>query len=312
MSRSPFQRFISELRRRHVPQTAAIYLVAAWAAIEFADVVVPNLNGPQWVVTAVIVAALVGFPVMLVVAWIFEWGPEGIHRTETEIGAVGERASPTGPRGQPWLAAVLVLVVGIGSALAVTFVLRGGDTDEADAPAGAAQSTEPGVVPEVQGPGRSPGVEPVPPMPNMEGYGVAVAESIRSQLVRTFGALDSVDFSALAEMGQRFAARAGVGVVIARPEMWRPGGGEAPVPLAEGDTLTVEGVALDTAGVTAVTVDGVAVAEADPPDPSLPFTATLVGQESAGIRTVVITLETVDGREVRREFLISRMPGGIP
>ena len=39
MSRSPFQRFISELRRRHVPQTAAIYLVAAWAAIEFSDVV---------------------------------------------------------------------------------------------------------------------------------------------------------------------------------------------------------------------------------------------------------------------------------
>lgn len=59
MSRSPFQRVISELRRRHVPQTAAVYLAAAWAAIEFADAVVPNLNGPQWVVTAVIVAALV-------------------------------------------------------------------------------------------------------------------------------------------------------------------------------------------------------------------------------------------------------------
>lgn len=64
---SPFQRFVHELRRRHVPQTAAVYLVAAWAAIQFADVVVPNLEGlPQWVVTAVIVAAGVGFPVILI------------------------------------------------------------------------------------------------------------------------------------------------------------------------------------------------------------------------------------------------------
>lgn len=66
---SPFQRFVQELRRRHVPQTAAVYLVSAWAAIQFADAVVPNLEGlPQWVVTAVIVAAGVGFPVILIMA----------------------------------------------------------------------------------------------------------------------------------------------------------------------------------------------------------------------------------------------------
>ncbi|MBW3552517.1 MAG: hypothetical protein KY466_03350 [Gemmatimonadetes bacterium] len=29
---SPFQRFMAELRRRHVPQTVAVYAVAAWVA----------------------------------------------------------------------------------------------------------------------------------------------------------------------------------------------------------------------------------------------------------------------------------------
>ncbi|MEJ2503243.1 MAG: hypothetical protein P8177_07980, partial [Gemmatimonadota bacterium] len=112
--RSPFQRFFHELRRRHVPQTVAVYLVAAWAAIQFADVVVPNLNGPQWIVTAVIVAALVGLPIVLLLAWIFDWGPEGLHRTGPEKEGYG---SPL-ELGTPWLPALAVLVVAIGSAVA--------------------------------------------------------------------------------------------------------------------------------------------------------------------------------------------------
>jgi hypothetical protein len=86
----------------------------------------------------------------------------------------------------------------------------------------------------------------------------------------------------------------------------------APAPLAEGDTLTVQGAALDSAGVVAVLVDGRTVAEADPPEATLTFTARLVGQASAGTRTVVITMRTADGREVRREFQVSQLPGGTP
>ena len=315
MSQSPIQRFIGELRRRHVPQTAAIYLVAAWAAIEFADVVVPNLNGPQWVVTAVIVAALVGFPVMLVVAWVFEWGPEGIHRTEAETAAVGERGSPTGPRSQPWMAAVAVLVVGIGSAIAVTVVLGSGGPEEAGAPPPDTTEAQQPRSTTVRRPGEFRGVPPAPSPPDMEGYGGAIAESVRSELLRTWGeleALDSLDLGGLAEMGRRMAVEWGQGIVIEEPREWGRPGGREPVELSEGDTLTVAGVALDTAGVAAVTVDGETVAEADPPDPTLPFTATLVGTGSAGTRTVVIAIRTADGRELRRELRLSQLPGGTP
>lgn len=331
MSRSPIQRFISELRRRHVPQTAAIYLVAAWAAIEFADVVVPNLNGPQWVVTAVIVAALVGLPVMLVVAWVFEWGPEGIHRTGPE--ETGEAWSPPegpgsgvgtgryttggGPgttRPQPWLAAVAVLVVGIASAVAVTFVLGRTGSGDSRAPAlsdtlgttrvtGGRDEREPGQPPPV----------PVIPVPELGDFGMGLADSIRTQLVRTLGTLDSVDFSELAELGREMAAETGLGVVISEPEAWRVGGAvRAPVPLADGDTLMVEGVAVDTAGVVLVTVDGRPVAEADPPTAALRFATTIVGRGSAGTRTVTITVQTAQGREIRREYRIVQLPGGTP
>lgn len=315
MSESPIQRFIRELRRRHVPQTAAIYLVAAWAAIQFADVVVPNLNGPQWVVTAVIVAALVGLPVMLVVAWVFEWGPEGIHRTESDTAAAGARGSPTGPRSQPWMAAVAVLVVGIGSAVAVTFVLGGGGAGEAAAPRSDTLEARQPRSTTVQDGGEVRGVPPVPPVPDMSQLGGAIGDSVRIQLLRTFGeleALDSLDLGELTAMGRRMADELGRGVVIEEPGQWQRANGRLPVDLAQGDTLRVAGVALDTLGVATVLVDGASVAEADPPEPALPFDATLVGTGSAGIRTVIIAIRTGDGRELHREFQISQLPGGTP
>ena len=327
MSQSPFQRFIRELRRRHVPQTAAIYLVAAWAAIEFADVVVPNLNGPQWVVTAVIVAALVGFPVMLVVAWIFEWGPEGIHRTpdaaaqrmeapptyDPEEGAVepadAGRVGPGPGRSQPWIAAVAVLLVGIGSAVGVAYVIQGGDDGSAPA-ADAGPGQEGGARSGDAGPAA--GRPGIPPVPEMDVLGPGFAESIDARIRQAFRAVDSMDLSRLAATGRQAALQAGAGVLIARPMQWQPGDADTPVPLAEGDTLEIEGVAFDSAGIAWVTVDGREVVDVDNARPSVPFTAALVGTGGAGSRAVPIVAHTADGRTIERVFTITQLPGGTP
>lgn len=332
MSRSPFQRFVHELRRRHVPQTAAIYLVAAWAAIEFADVVVPNLNGPQWAVTAVIVAALVGFPVMLVVAWIFEWGPGGIHRTEDaaaqrmeappaydeEAGGVEPAPATTAAppdRSQPWLAALAVLVVAIGGALAAAYVLQGGGPRDAAAPpadSAAGEATDRIRGEAGEGPSEGAGLS-LPDRPEIEAYGPGLGDSISAQVSRAFGALDSVDLSELAELGRRAATRAGVSVVVSEPQEWRGGpAGPSPVPLAEDATLDVEGVAFDTTGVVAVIVDGETVAAADEPQETLPFRVSLPGRGNVGTRSVAIVVRTADGREVRNEFQVIQLPGGTP
>lgn len=322
--RSPVQRFIAELRRRHVPQTVAIYLVAAWAAIEFTDVVVPNLNGPQWVITAVIVAAGVGLPVVLVLAWIFDWGPDGLHRTpggpEPEPG-LAARAEPHSTT--PWMIALAVLVVGIGSALAVAALLAGGGAggaggDDGDRGAPAV----PGVPGHPEDPHRLVGPTGVPDMDSLTSRIMRDLEQVEGlrdlsrledlgDLMRPGGLGDMGPAAAgeLREALARAAGEAGVGVFLQEPAEWRVGRSDR-VTLAEGDTLVVRGLALDTAGVASVSLDGVTIAESEDPRPSLRFASRVIGVGSSGLRQVRFRVRTADGREVLREFPVEQTPGG--
>jgi hypothetical protein len=51
--------------------------------LEAADVVFPRLGLPDWTVNFVLDAVLLGFPVAIVIAWIFDRGPQGIVRTHS-------------------------------------------------------------------------------------------------------------------------------------------------------------------------------------------------------------------------------------
>jgi TolB-like protein/tetratricopeptide (TPR) repeat protein len=74
--------FFAELKRRRVGKVAIAYGAVAWAVTEASSVVLPALNVPQWTITFVVVFLLVGFPVAMMLAWIFDVGPQGIERTE--------------------------------------------------------------------------------------------------------------------------------------------------------------------------------------------------------------------------------------
>lgn len=75
-------KFFAELRRRNVYRAAAAYGVVAWLLIQIATSVFPFFEIPKWAVRYVIIALLLGFPVAMIVAWIFEWTPEGLKRTD--------------------------------------------------------------------------------------------------------------------------------------------------------------------------------------------------------------------------------------
>jgi tetratricopeptide (TPR) repeat protein len=64
--------FIGKLMRRGVVQAGAAYMVFSWALIQVADIFTPTLNLPFWVPTLVTVAAIGGFPIVLVLAWLLE------------------------------------------------------------------------------------------------------------------------------------------------------------------------------------------------------------------------------------------------
>jgi TolB-like protein/tetratricopeptide (TPR) repeat protein len=75
-------RFLTELRRRGVLQSAAIYGAVAWGVTEIVVTVVQQLFLPQWVSTLTVIVFVVGFPVAMFLAWTFDFTAQGIRRTE--------------------------------------------------------------------------------------------------------------------------------------------------------------------------------------------------------------------------------------
>jgi TolB-like protein/Flp pilus assembly protein TadD len=71
------RQFITELKSRKVYRTAAVYSAGAWALLQVADVLFPVVGLPDWSVTAVLLLAALGFPLALVLSWLFELTPEG-------------------------------------------------------------------------------------------------------------------------------------------------------------------------------------------------------------------------------------------
>ncbi|MGI9263376.1 MAG: hypothetical protein ACR2QU_00515, partial [Gammaproteobacteria bacterium] len=76
------QTLLHELKRRRVFRVAGIYGIVSWVTAEVADVVFPALQLPDWTITFVIALLLLGFPVAMFFAWVFDIGPQGIERTE--------------------------------------------------------------------------------------------------------------------------------------------------------------------------------------------------------------------------------------
>lgn len=65
---------LRELRRRGVLRAASVYVVGAWVAIQAGDIILPKLGFPDNAVVAVIALALAGFPLVVVLSWIYRVG----------------------------------------------------------------------------------------------------------------------------------------------------------------------------------------------------------------------------------------------
>jgi adenylate cyclase len=74
-------RFLTELKRRKVYRVALVYSAVGWVLLEAADVVLPRLGLPDWTVNLVLALVLLGFPLAIVFAWIFDFSAQGVVRT---------------------------------------------------------------------------------------------------------------------------------------------------------------------------------------------------------------------------------------
>ena len=76
------KKFFPELKRRKVYTVAVTYAVVGWLLIQVVTQVFPPFEIPNWAERLVIVAIVLGFPVALVFAWIYDFTRYGIVRTE--------------------------------------------------------------------------------------------------------------------------------------------------------------------------------------------------------------------------------------
>jgi TolB-like protein len=76
--------FFTQLKRRNVFRVAVGYLAAAWLVLQ----VVNNLSGPldlpAWVASLTTLLLAIGLPIALVLAWLFEFTPQGLQRTAAD------------------------------------------------------------------------------------------------------------------------------------------------------------------------------------------------------------------------------------
>src|SRR6266446_2195987 len=74
--------FFAELKRRNVYSVAVTYAIVGWLLIQIVTQVFPPFEIPNWAERLVILAIIIGFPVALVLAWLFDFTRYGIIRTE--------------------------------------------------------------------------------------------------------------------------------------------------------------------------------------------------------------------------------------
>src|SRR3954466_13603625 len=75
-------KFFSELKRRNVYKVAAAYAVVGWLLLQGASIILPTFEAPSWTMKVLIAALAIGFPVAVVLAWVFELTPQGLVRSD--------------------------------------------------------------------------------------------------------------------------------------------------------------------------------------------------------------------------------------
>ncbi|MBD8524996.1 tetratricopeptide repeat protein [Pseudomarimonas arenosa] len=115
-----------ELRRRKVVRAGATYALIAWVILQLGEITFEPLGLPPRALTWTILAAILGFPIVLVLAWFFDLGPRGITLDRSPAARAGA-----------WLAVVLVLLTttGVGVWLVQLYSEEAPDTELASAAA---------------------------------------------------------------------------------------------------------------------------------------------------------------------------------
>ena len=102
--------FFGELKRRNVLRAAAIYAAAVWALAQGISQLAPSVGLPDWTTRWFLVAAIIGFPFWIALAWFYELTSGGLKR-ESEIRPEDSITAHTGKKFDRWIMAIMAVAI---------------------------------------------------------------------------------------------------------------------------------------------------------------------------------------------------------
>lgn len=111
MSQSPskLSLFLADLKRRRVTRLASIYAVAGLGINEAFDIIGGRFLLPEWTFKALIMVTLIGFPVVMVLGWIYDISDRRIVKTDPMTPA--QQASVKLSWKPGWLSIILLCIL---------------------------------------------------------------------------------------------------------------------------------------------------------------------------------------------------------
>jgi TolB-like protein/tetratricopeptide (TPR) repeat protein len=174
----------AELRRRKVVRVAIAYALVAWVVLQLGEITFEPLGLPPRALTWTILAAILGFPVALVLAWVFDHGDDGLALDR----AGGVRHGPV-----RLFALALVLLTVAALAWWLSDVYRDDDDPTPEAPAATAAAGAGDAVTDAQASAAPPNSIAVLPFDDMSAEGDqawfadGLAEELLDRLARVDG-----------------------------------------------------------------------------------------------------------------------------
>lgn len=102
---------LDELKRRNVLRVATAYVVTAWLVIQVVETIFPAFGFGDAAVRIVTIAFAIGLLPTLILAWAFEWTPDGLKK-ESEIDRTRSITRSTGKKLDRMIMVVLALALG--------------------------------------------------------------------------------------------------------------------------------------------------------------------------------------------------------
>jgi len=103
--------FFAELKQRNVLRVGTAYVVSAWLLIQVAETVFPLFGFDDTPARIVVIVLAIGFVPALVLAWVFEWTPDGLKK-EKDV----DRSQPARPHAGRTLNRAIIVVLALGLA----------------------------------------------------------------------------------------------------------------------------------------------------------------------------------------------------